>query len=219
VSASERGVAGGLPPLAAPDREFRPAPDAVRPDPAASYEAAARAPEVTDEERAVVSAQLGRPARGRTAIVHRCVFGLPTTVRVHPRLDDGTPFPTVFWSTCPVLNRAVGTLEGEHAMVDVNDRLVSDPELAQAYAAASERYVAFRDALDAPLPGDPSAGGMPGHVKCLHVAAGHTLAVGDNPVGEMVLEQVTPLACAGPCVSEDDLAHWTGVLERGDRRG
>ncbi|MFP5308741.1 MAG: DUF501 domain-containing protein [Actinomycetes bacterium] len=207
------------PRLAAPDREHAPEPDAVRVDPAASYEAAARAPEVTDTERAVVSAQLGRPARGRTAVVDRCAFGLPTTVRVHPRLDDGTPFPTVFWSTCPLLNRTIGTLEGEHVMVEVNDALASDPDLAAGYAAASERYVAFRDELGGPLPGNPSAGGMPGHVKCLHVAAGHTLATGDNPVGHDTLERITPLACPGPCVSEQDVEHWSGVLARGDRRG
>lgn len=177
--------------------------DAVRVDPAASYAAAATAPPADDREVEVVSAQLGRPARGRPAIVHRCVYGLPTVVRVQPTLEDGTPFPTVFWLTCPVLRSRVGRLEADHAMVGLNERLARDEAFAAAYAAGSERYVAFRDELGGPLPGDPSAGGMPKHVKCLHVHAAHHLATGDNPVGAWTIEHATPAPCPGPCVPEE----------------
>lgn len=152
-----------------------------------------------------MSAQIGRPARGESAVVHRCVFGLPTAVRVSPRLEDETPFPTVFWQTCPVLRARIGTLEAEHRMEEVNARLQEDEDFAATYAAASERYVAFRDELGGPLPGNPSAGGMPDYVKCLHVAAGHFLATGDNPVGQWVLDEVTPMSCPGPCVPEDEI--------------
>jgi len=176
--------------------------DAVRVDPAASYARAAAAAVADERERAVISAQLGRPARGQPAVVHRCGFGLPTVARVQPRLEDDTPFPTVFWLTCPVLRSRVGRLEADHAMVGLNARLEDEPEFAAAYAAASERYVAFRDALGGPLPGDPSAGGMPGYIKCLHVHAGHHLATGDNPVGAWTIEHATPAPCDGPCVPE-----------------
>ena len=187
-----------------------PAPDAVRVDPHASYEQARAAAPVGERERAVVSAQIGRPARGNPAVVHRCEFGLPTVVRVDPRLEDGTPFPTTFWLTCPVLRSRVGTLEADHAMVGLNERLAADEELAAAYRAAHERYVAFRDELDEPLPGAPGAGGMPGHIKCLHVHAAHTLATNDNPVGAWTVEQATPAPCGGPCVGEDDIERWRG---------
>lgn len=194
----------GTVPLAG-DADRPPSQDAVRPDPDASYARAGSAPVATDRERAIVSAQLGRPARGESAVVHRCVFGLPTVIRVSPRLDDATPFPTVFWLTCPVMRSEVGRLEADHAMVGLNERLSQDPGFASDYGAASERYVAFRDELGGPLPGDPSAGGMPHHIKCLHVHAAHTLATGDNPVGRWTVEQATPLPCAGPCVSEEQL--------------
>jgi uncharacterized protein len=174
--------------------------DAVHLDPDASYAGAASAPVAGARGRAVVSAQLGRPARGRPAVVHRCRWGLPTVVRVDPRLDDGTPFPTTFWLSCPAMRSRIGTLEGEGSMVGLNDRLADDPGFAAAYAAAHERYVAFRDELGDPLPGDPGAGGMPGHVKCLHVHAAHTLATGDNPVGAWTVEAATPLPCRRPCV-------------------
>ena len=177
--------------------------DAVRVDPAASYERAAAQPATDETERAVLSAQLGRPARGAPAVVHRCGFGLPTVARVQPRLEDGTPFPTVFWLTCPVLRSRVGRLEADHAMVGLNQRLEQEPAFAAEYAAASTRYVAFRDELDGPLPGDPSAGGMPGHIKCLHVHAAHHLATGDNPVGAWTVEHATPAPCDGPCVPQE----------------
>ncbi|WP_165404158.1 DUF501 domain-containing protein [Egicoccus halophilus] len=140
-------------------------------------------------------------------MVHTCVFGLPTVVRVDPRLDDGTPFPTTFWLTCPVMRSRVGRLEADHAMVGLNERLATDESFAAAYAAASERYVAARNELGDPLPGNPSAGGMPGHIKCLHVHAGHTLATGDNVVGQWTLEHSTPAPCRGPCVTTEQVEH------------
>jgi uncharacterized protein len=185
-----------------------PDPDAVRPDPEASYERAAAATPVDADERALISAQLGRPARGDPAVVHRCSFGLPTVVRVDPRLEDGTPFPTTFWLTCPVLKSRVGTLEADHAMVGLNERLAGEPDLAAEYAASHERYVAFRDELGDPLQGNPGAGGMPRYIKCLHVHAAHHLATGDNPIGSWTVEQATPAPCAGPCVSEADAARY-----------
>jgi uncharacterized protein len=187
---------GGPPPV--------PLRDAVVADPDASYERAAAAPEVDAHTRAVISAQLGRPARGASAVVHTCGFGLPTVVRVAPRLEDGTPFPTTFWLTCPVMRSRVGTLEADHAMVGLNERLEREPELAAGYAAAHERYLAFRDTLGDPLPdAQVSAGGMPRFVKCLHVHAAHHLATGDNPIGAWTVAQTTPAPCPAPCVTEE----------------
>lgn len=153
-----------------------------------------------------MSVQLGRPARGDIAVVHRCVYGLPTVVRVAPRLEDGSPFPTVFWLVCPLARRHVGRMESEGAMAGVNDRLASDGRLAAAYEAAAERFIAFRDGLDGPLPGGPGAGGMPTYVKCLHVQLAHFLATGDNPVGALTYGELTPMPCPGPCVEEERLA-------------
>lgn len=168
-----------------------------------------------DRERQVVAAQLGRPARGENAVAHRCVYGLPTVVRVGPRLDDGTPFPTVFWLSCPLAVRHVGRLEAEGQMRQLNDRLDEDADVAAAYREAAERYVAFRDDLGAPLPGDPVAGGMPDHVKCLHVHLAHTLATGDNPVGRWTYEAIAPMPCPGPCVDEHILDQAYGGLPPG----
>jgi uncharacterized protein len=136
-------------------------------------------------------------------VVHRCAHGLPTVVRVDPRLEDGTPFPTTFWLACPLARSAVGRLEADHEMVRLNERLGAEPELQAEYSATAERFVAFRDRLGEPSPplaGAPTAGGMPRRVKCLHVHVAHHLATGDNPIGSAAIDQVLPMACPAPCV-------------------
>lgn len=178
--------------------------DAVQRDPHAGYDRCADLPLVTDPvEQAVIAAQLGRPSRASSAVAHRCAHGLPTVLRVDPRLEDGTPFPTTFWSSCPLVNSRVGTLEADHVMVGLNERLDEDEEFATAYDEAGQRYVAFRQTLGDPLPGTPRAGGAKGHVKCLHSHVGHTLATNDNVVGHEALDRVLPLACPAPCVDLD----------------
>lgn len=194
-------------PTTVPGRNPGPVADAVVPDPSASYEAAANAPALDEAQEALVAEQLGRPSRGRSAIVHRCAFGLPTVLRVDPRLEDGTPFPTTFWLACPLVNSAIGTLEAEKMMVEVNERVANDPDFAKDYDDAQQRLIAFRDELGGGdvLPGNPTAGGMPGHVKCLHTAAAQFLATGDNVVGELTVEALRPLECSGPCAGPDKL--------------
>ena len=61
-----------------------------------------------EHDRAVVARQLGRPTRGMRRVAHRCACGLPDVVETSPRLTDGTPFPTVFYLTCPTAASAIG---------------------------------------------------------------------------------------------------------------
>jgi uncharacterized protein len=177
--------------------------DALRPAPDASYAAQnAREPmDAVDATRA--AAMIGRPLRGRSATAVRCGWGLPAVLRVDPQLEDGTPFPTMYWLSCPLANKAVGRLEASGVMQDLTQRLRDDPDLAAGYAAASDRYVAARDELGARVPRDDSAGGMPVRVKCLHTLYAHHLATRDNPIGAWVAERVEPMPCPAPCVTVD----------------
>lgn len=175
--------------------------DALRPAPDASYEAQHDRAPLDDAEARLAAKMIGRPLRGESAAAVRCGWGLPAVLRVGPQLDDGTPFPTTFWLSCPIACKQVGTLEAQGTMVGYNELLANDTDVADAYADAHERYVAFRDGLGAPVPRDPSAGGMPKRVKCLHSVYGHYLATRDNPVGERVANQIEPMGCPGPCVS------------------
>ncbi len=142
-----------------------------------------------------VQRQLGRELRGDVQVAHRCPCGDPDVVQTAPRLDDGTPFPTVFYLTCPNLAGAIGTLEGSGVMREFEQRLAADPELAAAYERAHEQYLAHRAMLgDVPEIDGISAGGMPNRVKCLHVLIAHALAAGAgvNPIGDEALAMLAP---------------------------
>jgi hypothetical protein len=156
---------------------------------------------------AAVEGQLGRPPRGVVAVAHRCPCGLPDVVTTAPRLDDGTPFPTTFYLSCPRAVSAVGTLEASGLMREMTARLEEDPELAGRHRAAHEDYLRRRRELEDELGDVPeiagvSAGGMPGRVKCLHVLVAHALAAGPgvDPLGDEALALLPPWWAAGPCV-------------------
>jgi uncharacterized protein len=161
----------------------------------------------TAKDTAVVCAQLGRPPRALRAVVHRCPCGLPDVVETAPRLDDGTPFPTLYYLTCPRAAAAVSRLEADGVMRQMEHRLRSEPELRRAYLSAHSDYLGRRDKAArecgvAPLPpGTQSAGGMPDRVKCLHALVAHELAVpGMNPFGGEAAAAAGPWWAPGPCV-------------------
>lgn len=138
-----------------------------------------------------VADQLGRTPRGIIEVASRCPSGHPNVVKTEPRLDDGTPFPTMFYLTCPRLAAEIGTLEASGLMREMSGRLLQDPDLARAYRAAHVSYLAEREAIGhVPEIDGISAGGMPTRVKCLHVLAGHSLAKGPgvNPLGDETIE-------------------------------
>jgi hypothetical protein len=163
---------------------------------------------VIDERDVVaVTAQLGREPRGLRAVAHRCPCGLPDVVETAPRLRDGTPFPTLYYLTCPRAASAIGTLEAGGLMRAMTARLAADRRLADAYEAAHRDYLHRRDeaaraaALE-PLPeGTQSSGGMPSRVKCLHALVAHELAApGANPFGREALEELPDWWRNGRCV-------------------
>ena len=146
---------------------------------------------VTSADLDALADQLGRVPRGVVSIAARCVCGRPTVVRTAPRLDDGTPFPTSYYLTHPAAVKGCSTLEAEHLMETFNAALADDAELATAYAAAHDDYLARRAELgQVPEIEGVSAGGMPTRVKCLHALLGHSLAAGAgvNPIGDRTLE-------------------------------
>lgn len=151
---------------------------------------------VTDRDLEVLAEQLGRVPRGVVGIAARCVCGRPLVVRTAPRLDDGTPFPTTYYLTCPPAVAAVSTLEAGGLMKELTARVAGEPELAAAYGRAHEAYLADREELGTveEIAG-VSAGGMPTRVKCLHVLVGHALAAGPgvNPIGDLVLAELQPV--------------------------
>jgi uncharacterized protein len=157
---------------------------------------------VNEHDREVVGRQLGREPRAMREVAHRCPCGNPDVVETSPRLADGTPFPTLYYLTCPRAASAIGRLEASGLMREMTDRLRVDDELAAHYRAAHESYLARREQLGAVAEiAGISAGGMPNRVKCLHVLVAHSLAAGGgvNPLGDEALDALEPWWDGGPC--------------------
>jgi hypothetical protein len=163
----------------------------------------------TEKDVATVSAQLGRPARNVIGIAARCVCGAPTVVATKPRLEDGTPFPTLYYLSHPAATAAMSALEATQVMAELQELLPEDDLLRAHYQAAHEQYIADREGIEVvPELAGVSAGGMPVRVKCLHALAGHALAAGPgvNPIGDLALARGrwSPLVCE--CVDYEAIA-------------
>lgn len=167
------------------------------------------AEEPSEWDRLVLRDQLGRPLRGEVKVVSRCRFGKPRVIATPPLLPDGTPFPTLFWLTCPMLVKAVSRLETG----DLRERLrgkLEDGDFAarleraeREYAEERERWVEKeeqRERLRQIFAGRMGIGGtVRGGMKCLHAHLAHYLAGFDNPVGEEVFRELPEDSCEGSC--------------------
>jgi uncharacterized protein len=148
-----------------------------------------------------VQAQLGRPVRGRWAVARRCHLGIPMVIENHPRLDDGSPFPTLFWLTCPILVKRASRLESAGSMAQINDVLAKDPALRSRVAESLEKLQSRRDAYEMLEEASPPGGG-PERVKCLHAHLAQQLAAPPNPVGALTLAAAGWPDCVAPCVPD-----------------
>ena len=187
--------------------------DATAVDPA-PMPAESRQPSARDLD--VLSRQLGRPVRDVVEIPARCVCGNPLVAATSPRLSNGTPFPTTFYLTHPVITSAVSRLEAAGLMNEMNERLGADGALAADYRAAHEAYLRSRDEIGArsgigavPEIDGISAGGMPTRVKCLHVLVGHALAAGPgvNPLGDEAIAAISEWWTRGPLLLRRRVGH------------
>jgi uncharacterized protein len=152
---------------------------------------------VPEDDLAVVSRQLGRSPAGRFEVVVRSLDGRPAVIANAPFLTDGTPMPTRFWLTDPVVRDVVSRLESDGGV-----RKAEDAVPAAAIADAHARYAAARDAL---IPtshvGPRPTGGVGGTrrgVKCLHAHVAWWLAGGDDPVGQWAADQLGLTRTAPP---------------------
>ncbi len=142
-----------------------------------------------DEDRAAVTALLGRPPQGAFDVVVRDGLDRPVVIRNAPLLADGTPMPTRYWLVDVELRKAVSGIEAAGG-VRAAAAEVNPDELAAAHA----RYAAERDAaLPTGYAGPRPSGGVGGTrmgVKCLHAHLAWHLAGGDDPVGRWVAERL-----------------------------
>ena len=138
---------------------------------------AAAAKPVDQADLDAVAKQLGREPRGVLEISYRSPDGQPGVVKTAPKLDDGTPFPTLYYLTDQRLTAEASRLESKGVMRQMSERLTKNEDLAADYQNAHERYLEKRNAIE-DLGTDFSGGGMPERVKCLHVLIAYALAEG-----------------------------------------
>jgi hypothetical protein len=160
------------------------------------------------DDREVVTVQIGRRPYEGAEVVSRCHLDLPVVIKVPPILEDGTPFPTLYWLTCPLASTRVGRLESGGGVRRMEGKASSDPLFAGGLERANDEYRRERDSL-LPEGIDPvptgGVGGAVGGVKCLHAHYAHTRVGGANPVGELVASWVEPLDCAERCVIDGEM--------------
>ncbi|MHB8867302.1 MAG: DUF501 domain-containing protein [Thermoleophilia bacterium] len=83
----------------------------------------------------VVAAQIGRMPRGEWSVAVSCPFGFPAVIETAPYLDDGTPFPTLFYLTCPTAADEVAGREAAGGVEAFRRSVAGAPELTRAFAA------------------------------------------------------------------------------------
>jgi hypothetical protein len=150
---------------------------------------------VTDEE--IVERQLGRRPRAFRRVAVRCPFGRPAVTEQEPFDEEGRPFPTQFYVTCPHLVAAISRLEAAGGVERWSAAARDEPELAGSLAAAQAEQRRLRPELDAGIGGATRAGSL----KCLHAHAAFALArpgyeLGDRIVAE--LPSLWPSSCCTP---------------------
>lgn len=144
----------------------------------------------------VVARQIGRPPREPWRVAFECSHGWPVVIATPSRLVDSTPFPTLYWLTCPHLVEAVGDLESAGGVVAWEARMAADPEMGDALARAHEAYASDRATESG---GEDACAGTgiagtadPARLKCLHAHVAAYLAGVADPVGEALLAEVAP---------------------------
>ncbi len=143
-------------------------------------------------DRDVVSWQLGRPARAFRGVAVRCPHGFPAVTEQEPHTDDGTPFPTSYYLTCPWLVSAVSRAEAAGGVSAWSEEAATDRELGESLRAAQAEQRRERPELDVGIAGTAEDA----NVKCLHAHVAFALARPGYILGERMLAEIEEPWCA-----------------------
>ena len=155
-------------------------------------------------EKQVVEVQLNRNLRSEIKVAAKCHFDLPVVVDVPKNLDDGTPFPTMFWLTCPMYIKKVSTLESHGMVKELDNQLNDNNKLFKLWSKRQKTYEKERNKkyknTKNKISPSGGVGGTQKSIKCLHSHLADELVTGKNIVGQIVLENVGGCNCLEPCV-------------------
>ena len=146
-------------------------------------------PGVDDE--AVVSWQLGRPARAFSRVAARCPYGFPAVTEQKPYTGEGHPFPTTYYLTCPWLVAEVSRLEAAGGVARWTQSAQANPALGESLREAQAEQRAMRPDLDVGIAGTRSDG----QLKCLHAHIAFALGRPGYALGEAVAAEIPDRWC------------------------
>jgi uncharacterized protein len=149
------------------------------------------------DDRDVVERQLGRSPRAFRRVAVRCPFGRPAVTEQAPYDEQGNPFPTTFWLTCPHLVASVSRLEAAGGVERWTERAKGD----RALRLSLERATAEQRRLRPELPVGIAGSSRSGSLKCLHAHAAFALARPGYELGDRVLAEVPSLWPDAACCS------------------
>jgi hypothetical protein len=166
---------------------------------------------MSEEDRAVVERQIGRPPRAFLRVAVRCPFGLPAVTEQSPYDRAGDPFPTMYYLTCRHLVAAVSRLEAAGGVTRFTAAVERDPGLQASLAEATDRQRELRRALAGEVAGNDAGASLglgiggasrPERLKCLHAHVAFALAQPGYALGERMLSELKPLwpvaCCSAP---------------------
>ena len=137
-------------------------------------------------DRQLVEQQLGRTPRAFRGVVKRCPFGTPAVTEQRPFDEDGRPFPTTYWLTCPKLVAEISRLEASGGVERWSRAARDDADLGRSLAQADAEQRAVRPQLQAGIGGATRRGSL----KCLHAHAAFALARPGYELGDRILAEV-----------------------------
>jgi hypothetical protein len=150
---------------------------------------------VTDVE--IVERQLGRRPRAFRAVAVRCPFGKPAVTEQAPFDEEGRPFPTQFYVTCPALVAAISRLEAAGGVERWTAAARDDPAFAGSLARGDAEQRELRPELDVGIGGSTRGGSL----KCLHAHAAFALARPGYELGAAIVAELPsffPPSCCTP---------------------
>jgi hypothetical protein len=150
------------------------------------------------DDRTVVERQLGRPPRAFGRVAVRCPFGRPAVTEQSPFDEDGRPFPTTFWLTCPHLVAAISRLEASGGVERWSGRARDEPELRRSFEEAEREQRRLRPEIDAGIGGSTRRGSL----KCLHAHAAFALARNGYELGDRILAELSAMWPSERCCTD-----------------
>lgn len=155
--------------------------------------------EISQTDIEIIRAQIGREPQGIVKIAARAVNGVPLVLQMRSIVDD-KPFPTLYWLCSKDLHKAIGTIETQGWVKQIEQRIQEDDALKEQFYINHQQYVQKRNeqmqSADKALIVERGfselferygIGGISqwDKVRCLHMQYAHHLVDG-NVIGQLL---------------------------------